>query len=1122
MKTKLLLSLSAVLTILANTTAQVSVTGYAFLEGQSNHANIKVRFIPESPSATLDSTYTNALGYFEHMVNEGEYTIQYEKDGYQNFRRWENTLILENFDAGTATVMYLGTIVSSSTVSGVWDGIVSINNDITILQADSLVIAAGSKIRFLGNYNIYVYGYLEAKGTASQKIEFTSAPENQILANGQWQGIDFYDASDDNSIIAHAIIRYAVDGVHWNNAKASLSNSEISNCSQYGLHLLNDEADPTITNVEVHHTTSHGMYTNHGDPVIDGLNIHHSSQYGAYYYNYAYGTIKNSSFNNNSSHGILFVNWASPSLDSCDISGNSSWGIRVDYAQPSIQNSLISNNTGYGICYNHDNNTWISPYLYNNIIEENTSWGVYFRRYVRRDAQMQKNIVRNNGGGVYIWHYCSPEIFDNEIVNNANIGVHVGGENWSSPHVHHNIIAYNNGDGIHKNYRGGQDFHFNTIYNNNGDGIEINDNNETEKITNNIIVDNTGYGIRANAAIETLQYNNIYQNQIGEISNLANVPASAWDFISFNPNGAPADIYLNINEDPEFTFSDTLDFSLKPSSVCINAGDAAVKDPDGTRADIGALYQDNGRPHMVGVIAYGNNSVTINWEPVLADSLVSYNVYYKVSTTANYTLFNNTTNTTISVTGLTNNVLYDFTVTGVYPGSESVLPQKSQKKPVHLLWNSIPMLLIFAVSTDTVEQVLTVINTGTRDLNIVMPYGAEKGFARFDGSYDYIYPGNHSNLDGMEALTIECWIRNNSSAWTEPIGKHYTRYQMTMEISNNRFGMYKGFEGGNHYQHFYGYHDFEVGEWYHLAVTWTKNTIKFYVNGEMVNEYNNAISDPIPTGGYNFEMGRRAGTWDYQLNGDLAEVRVWNKVRTDEELSLYKDFSLEGNETGLVGYWPLHKDYSDYSIYARHATVYGNVHLRSEKSPLYEKIPYLLNKKALTLAPGEQDALTFKFWNIGSTGTYVYTAPIATNTIDTALVSYEMSVTYNELVPSTPVHFAPVPSTGLPYTIVITGAEIDGATIEIGDEIAVFDGQLCVGAGVFDGNFNFVVTAWKSDPGNGLAGFTTGNPISFKIFDTSADLEATTHATFGIGDGTFGYGQFTTAQLSSTITPYSR
>ena len=82
----------------------------------------------------------------------------------------------------------------------------------------------------------------------------------------------------------------------------------------------------------------------------------------------------------------------------------------------------------------------------------------------------------------------------------------------------------------------------------------------------------------------------------------------------------------------------------------------------------------------------------------------------------------------------------------------------------------------------------------------------------------------------------------------------------------------------------------------------------------------------------------------------------------------------------------------------------------------------------------------------------------------------------------TPTHFE-FEKTGLPYAIVISGVVEEMAP---GDEIAVFDGELCVGAVVVPEAYPVVMAAWEGNDAFKLTGFRESNDISFKIW-RSAD-----------------------------------
>lgn len=79
--------------------------------------------------------------------------------------------------------------------------------------------------------------------------------------------------------------------------------------------------------------------------------------------------------------------------------------------------------------------------------------------------------------------------------------------------------------------------------------------------------------------------------------------------------------------------------------------------------------------------------------------------------------------------------------------------------------------------------------------------------------------------------------------------------------------------------------------------------------------------------------------------------------------------------------------------------------------------------------------------------------------------------------------------------------------IGAGDEIAVFDDTLCVGAVVFSGRFNATITVWMEvilPGGTVLPGAKNGNPMSFKIWQQSSNAELHATPTYSVGAGTLG------------------
>ncbi|WP_373156880.1 DUF1735 and LamG domain-containing protein [Bacteroides cellulosilyticus] len=105
----------------------------------------------------------------------------------------------------------------------------------------------------------------------------------------------------------------------------------------------------------------------------------------------------------------------------------------------------------------------------------------------------------------------------------------------------------------------------------------------------------------------------------------------------------------------------------------------------------------------------------------------------------------------------------------------------------------------------------------------------------------------------------------------------------------------------------------QPGEWYHVAVTYDtgSKTAVMYVDGKeqsRIDDYGNG--EPINLGkqkkGYfMFKIGHSYGEPDdmsRQLNGEICEVRIWNVIRSQEEI--YNNmYDVVPQTTGLTAYW---------------------------------------------------------------------------------------------------------------------------------------------------------------------------------------------------------------------------
>ena len=121
-------------------------------------------------------------------------------------------------------------------------------------------------------------------------------------------------------------------------------------------------------------------------------------------------------------------------------------------------------------------------------------------------------------------------------------------------------------------------------------------------------------------------------------------------------------------------------------------------------------------------------------------------------------------------------------------------------------------------------------------------------------------------------------------------------------------------------------------------------------------------------------------------------------------------------------------------------------------------------------------------------------------------------------------HFVPVwwPGNGMDHmNLYALTATLDNVALQPGDEIGIFDGDICVGMGVLSsvltGSNYLACTVSRDDPDTPAKdGYTPGNTVSFKIWDSSTDAEVSNvQAVYVSGSGIYSAGATSTFNLSA-------
>ncbi len=101
-----------------------------------------------------------------------------------------------------------------------------------------------------------------------------------------------------------------------------------------------------------------------------------------------------------------------------------------------------------------------------------------------------------------------------------------------------------------------------------------------------------------------------------------------------------------------------------------------------------------------------------------------------------------------------------------------------------------------------------------------------------------------------------------------------------------------------------------IGNWNHIAVVRSGNSLKLYVNGlEKANSIT-AITNTLTTGNNILRFGGSVNFNSQWFNGSLDETRIWNIARTQCEIQTYINCEIPNTAAGLVGNYHFNQGYN--------------------------------------------------------------------------------------------------------------------------------------------------------------------------------------------------------------------
>ncbi len=199
---------------------------------------------------------------------------------------------------------------------------------------------------------------------------------------------------------------------------------------------------------------------------------------------------------------------------------------------------------------------------------------------------------------------------------------------------------------------------------------------------------------------------------------------------------------------------------------------------------------------------------------------------------------------------------------------------------------------------------------------------ADNHALRIDGGNRHVAVADDDSLKPAQ-LTLQAWV------YKDPSLPAYGAVMMKSSSSswNDGYGLTNFTDGRIHFfvnQYSTNEVSAELADnsWTHVAGTFDGNTLKLYLNGVLVSSKDYSAS--INHSNSELRIGSGSGA-NYPWRGQIDEAQVWNIARSAQDIAATYQNGLQGNETGLVGYWRMDESggetFVDSSPSANHGTL---------------------------------------------------------------------------------------------------------------------------------------------------------------------------------------------------------
>lgn len=167
----------------------------------------------------------------------------------------------------------------------------------------------------------------------------------------------------------------------------------------------------------------------------------------------------------------------------------------------------------------------------------------------------------------------------------------------------------------------------------------------------------------------------------------------------------------------------------------------------------------------------------------------------------------------------------------------------------------------------------------------------------------------HKNIyNDLEALTLEAWVKTNSTKLNGVIEKWYSNTGFWFRIdADNQIEFLVQPTGGSGSKIARSAEGIiETGSWHHIAGVYDGIDSRVYLDGiDVTDNLSSTLNGSIKNNLRNIGIGHLNWSSSGAFDGIIDEVRIWNRALTTEEIQNNMFQQLEGNESGLIAYYSL-------------------------------------------------------------------------------------------------------------------------------------------------------------------------------------------------------------------------